>query len=218
MGAVQTYDQDAPFFENPDATHCLQAALKMVLKRFRPEHELSWAALDAITGKVEGYGTWPFAGLTWLQARGLHLTNVELMDNARFAAEGIAYLAELAGPEHVKSVDQGPDLKRVQAEAAVFVEKVHCEIRIPTIDDVRRAVADGGLAICHVNSKALNGRDGYTGHFVVVKGFDRHGLVVHDPGPPGQANRKVSFEAFEKAWAYPKPAVKTLVIVRDATP
>jgi hypothetical protein len=211
---MQRYDQDVPFIANPDATHCYQAALKMVLQRFRPAHDQSWTALDRITGKVDGFGTWPFAGLTWLQGQGLDLTSVELMDNGRFAAEGRPYLAEFRGQEFA-SVDAGLDLTHVQAEAAIFVEKVRSEVRVPTIDDIRRAVADGCLVMCHVNSKNLNGREGYTGHFVIVKGFDEHGLILHDPGPPSEANRKVSLDAFERAWGYPTAAVKWLVVIRD---
>jgi hypothetical protein len=212
---MQHHDQDVPFVANPDATHCFQAALKMVLQRFRPPHDQAWAALDRITGKTDGFGTWPFAGLTWLSELGLDLTNVELMDNRRFAAEGRAYIAEVAGKEFAESLDRGLDLSRVQAEAASFVEKVRYEVRIPTIDDIRRAVTAGSLVICNVNSRALNGRDGYLGHFVVAKGFDEQALIVHDPGPPGEANRKVPFDVFEKAWAYPNATVKWLVVVRD---
>ena len=211
---MQRCDQDMAFIANPDATHCFQAALKMVLQRFR-SRDLSWEELDRITGKVDGFGTWPFAGLTWLSELGLDLTNVEHMDNRRFAREGRAYIAEVTDREFAESLDRGLDLSRVQAEAAVFIDKVRCEVRIPTIDDIRRAVRAGGLVICNVNSRALNDREGYLGHFVVVKGFDEQGLIVHDPGPPGEANRRVPFETFEKAWAYPNATVKWLVVVRD---
>jgi hypothetical protein len=208
-------DQDVPFVANPDATHCYQAVLKMVLLRFRPHRDQSWEALDRITGKVDGLGTWPFAGLTWLHDQGLDLTNVELMDNGRFAAEGRAYIAELAGQEFADSHHRGLDLSSVQAQAKTFVEKVRCEVRIPTIDDIRRAVSAGCLVICNVNSRALNGHEGYLGHYVVAKGFDEHGLIVHDPGPPGEASRRVAFAAFEHAWASPTAAVKWLVSVRE---
>ncbi|HVY63271.1 MAG TPA: C39 family peptidase [Gammaproteobacteria bacterium] len=207
-------DQDVPFFANPDATHCFQAALKMVLGRFRPQLEHSWEELDRITGKVEGFGTWPFAGYTWLKAQALDVTNIEIMDNARFAAEGRAYLAELGGQE-LAQVDAGLDLAPVQAEAAVFVDAVRCEVRIPTLDDVRRAVAAGDIAVCNVNSRVLNGREGYSGHFVVVKGFDERGFVIHDPGPPGKPNRRVAFDAFEKAWSSLSETLKNLVVIRD---
>jgi hypothetical protein len=212
---MTAFDQSVPFVANPDATHCYQAALKMVLGRFRPERDDSWAELDRVTGKVEGQGTWPFAGLTWLHEQGLTLENVELTDNRRFAAEGRAYVAEVAGREFADSLDGGGDLSWVQTQAAVFVEKVRCEVRTPTVDDIRGAVAAGGLVICNVNSRALNGREGYLGHFVVVKGFDEESLIVHDPGPPGQANRKIRLEQFEQAWASPSSAVKWLVSIRE---
>ena len=212
---MQRFEHDVPFFANPDDTHCYQAALKMVLQRFRPQDEHSWATLDRFTGKVEGFGTWPFAGLTWLHEQALQVINIELMDNRRFAAEGRAYIAEVVGQEFAESIDRGLNLSRVQAEAAVFVERVACVVAVPTIDDIRCAVAAGALAICNVNSRALNGREGYLGHFVVVKGFDEQGLIVHDPGPPGQPNRRVSFEMFEHAWAYPSANVKWLAVISD---
>ena len=213
---VTPFDQAVPFIANPDATHCYQAALKMVLRHFRPKSDHSWEALDRFTGKLDGHGTWPFAGLTWLHDQGLDLTNVELMDNKRFATEGRAYIAELAGQEFADSHFRVLDLASVQAEASIFCDKVRCEMRIPTIDDIRRAVSDGCLVVCNVNSRALNAREGYLGHYVVAKGFDEYCLIVHDPGPPGTANRKVSFEAFESAWASPSAAVKWLVVVSNA--
>ncbi len=210
-------DQDVPFFANPDATHCFQAALKMVLGRFRPQLEHSWAELDRITGKLDGFGTWPFAGYTWLQEQALEVTNIELMDNARFAVEGRAYLAELGGQEFAQ-VDAGLDLSQVQADAAVFVARVRSEVRIPTLDDIRRAVSAGDIAVCNVNSRVLNDREGYSGHFVVIKGFDERGFVIHDPGPPGRPNRKVEFAAFEKAWSSFNATLKNAVIIRDTVP
>ena len=213
---MKPYDADVPFFANPDATHCFQAALKMVIASFRPTLDCSWALLDSVTGKVDGVGTWPFAGYTWLHEQGLDVANVELMDNARFAAQGEAYLAELYGPELAAAGVRGIDLMRVQREAAAFVDQVRQETRIPMMEDVCRTVASGGLVICNVNSRALNGREGYMGHFVVVKGFGDDGLVVHDPGPPSTPNRKVAFEAFERAWAYPSEKVKNMVTVSDS--
>jgi hypothetical protein len=203
--------RDVPFYANPDDTHCFQAAIRMVVKCFRPAEEYSWTQLDAITGKVDGYGTWPFAGLMWLHEQGLDVRNIELMDNSRFAREGRSYVAEFC-PELAAPLP--PDLSSEQTAAARFVKLVRCETRIPDLDDVRDFLAAGYLAICNVNSRLLNGRDGYMGHFVVVTSCDATGLVLHDPGPPGEARRRVPIGTFEKAWAYPTERVKSLVAVR----
>jgi hypothetical protein len=205
---------DVPFYANPDATHCFQAALRMVVKCFRPAEEYSWAQLDAITGKADGLGTWPFAGLTWLHDQGLDVRNIELMDNRRFACEGRAYLVEFFGAEFVAGSGLSPDLSADQAAAARFVDAVHCEARVPDLDDVRRLLSEGYLAICNVNSRTLNGREGFRGHFVVVTSCDSGEIVFHDPGPPATPRRRAKIDAFDKAWAYPHERAKNIVAVR----
>ena len=206
---------DVPFYANtPDATHCFQAALRMVLKCFRPAEDYSWAELDAITAKEAGVGTWPFAGLTWLHDQGFDVRNIELMDNRRFALEGRSYLVEFLGEELVAATPLVPDLSLEQAAAAKFVETVHCETRIPSFEDLGRLLADGYLVICNVNSRTLNEREGYSGHFVVVKSCDANELVLHDPGPPPTPRRRVIRGVFEKAWAYPTERAKNIAAIK----
>ena len=196
------------------ATHCFQAALRMVVGCFQPHEDYSWAELDAITAKVEGLGAWPFAGLTWLHGRGFDVRNIELMDNRRFAREGRSYLVEFFGAEFVAASPLPPELGPEQAAAARFVDAVHCETRIPDLDDLRRLLADGYLVICNVNSRMLNERPGYMGHFVVVTSCDASEIVFHDPGPPATPLRHSPIAAFAQAWAYPTERAQNIVAVR----
>ena len=209
-----TPTHDVPFYANtPDATHCFQASLKMVLKCFRPAEEYSWAELDAHTAKAEGLGTFPFAGLTWLHERGLEVRNIELMDNRRFAAEGHSYLIEFFGAEIVAATKLPVSLAAEQAAAARFVDVVRCETRIPDLDELRRLIGQGYLAICNVNSRVLNDTPGYSGHFVVVTACDSNDVVFHDPGLPPTPARRVPTLKFEQAWAYPTERAKNIVAV-----
>lgn len=210
--AASTFD--VPFYANPDSTHCFQAALRMVLKCFRPAEDYSWAQLDAITAKADDIGTWPFAGLTWLCDQGFDVCNIELMDNRRFAREGLPYVVEFLGADIVAASRLGADLSHEQAAAARFVETVHCETRVPDLGDLQRLLADGYLAICNVNSRTLNDSEGYSGHFVVVTSCDAHELVLHDPGQPPTPQRRVPRPKFERAWAYPHERAKNIVAIR----
>jgi hypothetical protein len=91
--------RDVPFYANvPDATHCFQASLKMVLKCFRPSEEYSWADLDVHTAKAEGLGTFPFAGLTWLHERGLPRRGSSRRSIARRAYRGSMIFAGSSPP------------------------------------------------------------------------------------------------------------------------
>jgi hypothetical protein len=211
---MKACDHDVPFYANTeDGKHCFQAAVRMVLKAFRPTLDYSWAALDEVTAKIDGGGTWPFAGTAWLHDQGFEVRYIELADNRRFAAEGKPYLLELYGA-HANAADAKTDYAAEQARASRMVENVRCEVRVPTADDIRGLLLEGFVLICFVNSRALNGRDGYSGHFVVVKGFDAEGLIVHDPGPPATENRQVSYESFERAWGYPDEKAKVVLAVR----
>jgi hypothetical protein len=211
---MKACDHGVPFYSNTeDGTHCFQASVRMVVKALRPALDYSWHALDGVTGKIEGGDTWPFAGTVWLHEQGFDVRYIELADNRRFADEGKAYLLELYG-EHANAADPRTDYAQEQAHARRMVENVRCEVRVPTADDLRTLLSDGFVLICYVNSRALNGKDGHRGHFVVVKGFDAEALVMHDPGPPATENRRMSFAAFERAWGYPDDRTKCVLAVR----
>ena len=62
--------------------------------------------------------------------------------------------------------------------------------------------------MCMVNSRALNNKEGYLGHSIVIIGYTNQEFVLHDPGLPPLENRRVAYELFEKAWAYPDEKAK----------
>jgi uncharacterized protein YvpB len=65
--------------------------------------------------------------------------------------------------------------------------------------------------ICLINSQKLNNKQGYVGHFVVVKGIEDDNLIIHDPGFPPIENRKISYVSFEKAWSAPDENAKNIL-------
>jgi len=60
----------------------------------------------------------------------------------------------------------------------------------------------------------LNKRNGYTGHFVVIKGYDGNLLTIHDPGLPPMENRRIDFQTFENSWAYPNDDAKNIIALK----
>ena len=60
-------------------------------------------------------------------------------------------------------------------------------------------MADGYVAKPMVNSKILNGQEGYEGHSVVVLDVDESDIWFHDPGLPAFENRKISHALFQQA-------------------
>jgi hypothetical protein len=96
----------------------------------------------------------------------------------------------------------------------MFIKHIAAESRIPNQKDLRSLIKDDYLIICNVNSRTLNKKKGFAGHFVLIKGLEDKNYVIHDPGLPPQENRKVNFELFNKAWAYPNNKAKGIMAVK----
>lgn len=201
-----------PFFENtPDNTHCFQAVVKMVATFYWPEEEYSWEELDQITGKEPGMWTWPLKGYLWLQQKGLTISMVEVFDYELFAANGKAYLVDFVGQAVADEQDEHSNIEAEMAYTKQVLEKISVTKRIPTLDDIEKAIAQEKIVICNVNSASLNNRSGYSGHFVIVLDVGDSNVTIHDPGQPAKANRVVSRADFERAWASPAAEQKNIV-------
>lgn len=207
-------DQDVPFYANPDSTHCFQAALKMVLKHYFPSEEHSWGFLDSVTAKVDGLWTWPLAGSVWLASRGLEVRDIELFDYDAFVRDGEGYVTSFYGEEVGRDAIAHSRIGQEQEHALTFLRTVRFEKRQPSHGDLRRLLDEGHLLVCNVNGRVLSDRPGWAGHFVVVKGYDESGFVLHDPGPPPLEGRHVAHETFDRAWSYPHERVRNVISLR----
>lgn len=206
---------DVPFYSNtPDDTHCFQAALKMVLKFFLPDRDFSWEELDRITAKVDGLWTWPTSGLIWLNDKGFNVKNIETFNYKKFIQQGSQYLIDLYGNDVGGAQIKHSDIKQEIGLAGEFVEKIESEVRIPSSSEIVEFVQNGYLVICNINSKVLNKEEGYSGHFVLIKGTSDSGFTINDPGLPALENRTINFEEFERAWAYPNELAKNIIAIR----
>lgn len=203
-----------PFYPNPDNTHCFQAVIKMILKYYLPEDEYSWDGLEKLTGKKEGLWTWPLYGMLRLREMGFSIINMEDFDYHKFVQSGDTYLLERFGKEVGTAQIQNSDIPFEINNAKLFMKYFKDTSKIPSISDIKKLLCENYLIITNLNSSALNGKDGYVGHFVLIYRFDENHLYVHDPGPPPIKARKVSFDIFGKAWAYPSKQDQNLIALR----
>lgn len=200
-----------PFYSNtPDDTHCFQAVIRMVLKYFLPDQKYSWKQLEKMTAKKKGLWTWSMQGLMNLKKIGFDVVNMEDFDYKRFSKEGGKYLIERLGKEVGKAQIKHSDISQEMRIAKKFIKVFGEKTVLPTISDIKKFLKKGYLVGCNVNSKVLDGKKGYVGHFVLVFGFDEKNLYLHDPGLPPRKNRKVPIKRFIKAWAYPSTREKNL--------
>lgn len=200
-----------PFFSNtPDNLHCFQAALRMVLAYYFPARTYSWEELDRLTAHSANY-TWPAAGLLYCASMGFDLRLIDDVDYERFCVEGYDYLVELSGKEVAEDQQINSDLAQEMRYAKEVISTLPIEKRIPSRADIADCLDQGMLVICNVNSCALDGKGGYTGHFVVVIGQNDRGVWLHNPGLPPGENQFIKWNRFEPAWSYPDEHARNIM-------
>lgn len=205
---------DVPFYESTRNLNCFEMSLKMILGYFRPEEDYSLNELEKITRKIPGKYTWPHAALLWLAARSAEVHLIEGFDHQRFIQEGGEYLLDEFGQEVGGDQIRMSDIDQEIAIDKELLQRIKVEKRIPEAGEIKDYLDKGFLVECNLNQDKLNGKVGYTGHSVVIKGYTNQTLIMHDPGLPAYPDRHVTFSDFEAAWAYPEDKIKNIIAIR----
>lgn len=210
-----TINYPVPFYPNtPDDTHCWQASLKMVLKYFEPKKDFSWEELDKITAKKENLDTWPSEGMLWLANHGYTVKVIESFNYLRFSQEGKNYIYSEFGEEVGKAQQEHADIDQGVQLAKQFISKSLWTDRVPDVEEIKNLLKEKYLVICNVNTAKMNNKNGYAGHFVVVKGFDDNHLALHDPGLPPSRERIVEDDTFNDAWGFPNEKARNIKAIK----
>jgi hypothetical protein len=204
-----------PFYSNTsDDTHCFQAVLKMVIDNYDPQIKFSWKDLDKISDKQNNKWTWPISGYIWLKENNYDIQIIEPFDYKKFIKHDGDYLIEEYGVEVGTAQINNSDIKKEQINAKNFIKLINYQKRIPKINEIIYYLNNKYLIICNVNANKLINHQGYTGHFVLIKGYNNKGLFLHDPGLPPRENIYVDLELFERAWSYPNEKAKNICAVK----
>jgi hypothetical protein len=199
------------FFENPDRSHCFQAVLRSVLHQTFPDRGFTWEELDRLTGKRPGRWTWPTTAVLRLREMGIEVVIRECFDYQAFADRGEEYLKEHMGADAARAQAAHSDLPYEREAARRFLEQGVPETRAPDFADLEMLLRQGYAVVCNVNVALLKGKQGYSGHFVLVYALDEASVWLHDPGPPANPAQRVPRDRFMAAWAYPDERARNLM-------
>ena len=206
---------NVPFIPNTkDDLHCLQAAYMMIVKFYKPDFEIEWDEWSKITGFEIDKGTWASAGVLWFSNNGFDVKHYEVFDYDEFFKTGGEYLIQKSGKSIGQWQIEHSNIPLEQERAKQMIDKGLLVDREPTAKDIKEFLDKGYLLHALLNSRRLNGKEGYFGHAVTVIGYDDKSFIVHDPGSPPYPNRNILFEDFEAAWADPNKDSKELDAIK----
>ncbi len=196
---------DIPYYPSfatpghPGGVHCIEMSLKMILGALEPDKQYSIEELEAITAKQPEKASWEMPFFLWFVNRGYQAQHWSMFDFATFAKEGAAYVRRVYGDDVADYQERESDIPGAMEMAPEFVEKVDIIAQRPTIEVMERLLSDGWLLKPCVNSNLLNERPGYTGHSVVIIGFEGDEVIFHDPGLPAYEARREPKQMFQEA-------------------
>ena len=193
---------DVPFVSNtPDDTHCLQAAYMSVVKYFDPKFDISMGEWANLTGYEEGLGTWANAGLVWFSEHGYEVKHYELFYFEEFIKNPKEYMIATHGQEAgtwgYEHTNVPKEIERMKKLLAMDI----VENREPNLEDIKTGINEGYLPRATINACSLDNESGYEGHAVVITGYDDEFIILHDPGLPALANRKIPINLFMASWS-----------------
>lgn len=212
---------EPPFYPNlPDESHCLEACVKMIIEAIPPFTKLDYQELDELTGKnsLTVRYSWPLKLYLELSRIGYEVSVIECFDYKAFVDDPEKYLIDNYGEEVGRDQIENSDLANETFYAQKLIESktVNLINKVPEFQDLFDTISNGSLVICNVNQKILQGDEGYIGHAIVIYGFDKDILYVHNPGPPYMPNQDLDIALFDKAWSYPTQRSRNILAVKSS--
>ena len=199
-----------PFYENFDDTHCFQCTFREILEYFEPDEVWDWQTWDEFTNKEPNKWTWPYRGRLNLLKRGYITHGVAISNISNYLKNGIyPELVKKLGTEAANKQKEMADLNKVEADIHEIIKHPSYiqEVRVPTIKDIKKFLNSNFLVRSIINSRTLNGKDGYISHAVLIYDIDDKFVYMHDSGLPPKPERKVPIETYIKASTTPTEAV-----------
>jgi hypothetical protein len=213
------------FFSNTaDDAHCLHASVKMALASASPSRNFSFPELFALSGNSGQALTWPLRTAATLASSGYKIAYIDPLDLQSFIHDPVQTMTEVYGSEVAEAQVRGSDIEQVVDDARLLLSRnaSMLSFRVPAIDDLISLIQAGYYCICNVNAKALDDREGYAGHFVLLYDWysNEREFVVHNPGLPAQEEMQISEQRFLAAWSYPTDVYRNILAIhsRDNQP
>lgn len=186
-----------PFYSNhEDNMRCMLASYGMIVEHFEGSPQ-NWDELIKLTGYKPGVAAWtikPIVIVTLLE-RGYTIRMIEAFDYKKYLEQGEPYIDEHFDEEAAVWVKENSNILKLRNQIPTFLEHAEYEMRSPQLADIDQMLDDGMLVNVQLNSRKLNGKDGFVSHAIVVFDKDDKGYIAHDPGdPPGIQSRRIPRE------------------------
>jgi len=175
------------------------AAYRSIIDYFL-HRQASWEELEKLSGYTPGRAAWTVQALVAMLDMGFNIRMVEPFDYSRYMKEGESYLKTYFSDEELRWYYEHSNLRDIRSLIPAFLKTVEYECRTATLKDIDDMLDEKRLIFVTVNSRALNGKEGFASHALLVTDKQGGDYIAHDSGgetSPPQSDRKIPRE---KLW------------------
>jgi len=193
---------DVPHYadDTKDQARCVQACLKMILKYFLPNREFNWRDLDKITHKVSKKGTWWFGAYPTLNKLGFEIKEFGAGLYINLHRYGIYYLHKAFSPKLAKFYFKKSNIAEVIKLIPRILGLKIFNKRRASIKDIEKLIRLGYLLMADVDFSNIFSKWYGASHAVVIIGYDKDNLYIHDPAKRRGANLLIKKVIFKRVW------------------
>jgi 23S rRNA pseudouridine1911/1915/1917 synthase len=190
---------DVPFYANhTDGQRSMLAVYRMVIKALAYK-ELSWDELDKLSGHREQRKVWTVKSLTEIATSyDISVKMIEPFDYKRLAREGKDYLYELYDNNEAAWYDDHSNAAALGLYMTQFLATVRPINARATLEDIDAMLNEGRLVSVTIDGAVL-ADGGAQSHAVLVIARQADDYIIHDPGPPSSAGRRIQRQTLWQA-------------------
>jgi len=198
---------NVPFYKSEKDTDCGPLALRMALGYLGEDHsfeEISKLEKQLDTGLVWSIGIARAAKKLGFQVKVLSTTNFNPEEN------NIEYYKKYADNKGMLI------LKEIHEEnKALGIENIEKNMQL---EELLTYVSNKSIPIVLINWNVVAGKEGFSGHFLPITGYDDENVYVHNPGiAKAMAYLPIKRNIFLKAWESKGTDKDTIVIYAKAS-
>lgn len=193
-----------PFYKSVKDTDCGPLALKMALAYFGKHYsfeEISKQERQLDSGLVWSVGIARASRKFGFRTKMISITNFNQEDDIEYYKKysndnGRIVLKELSD-----------EIKKIGVES---------EEKNISLDELLKYVSKDSIPIVLINWFIISKREGFSGHFLLITGYDKENVYVHNPGiANAMAYLSIKKEMFIKAWESKGTDKDCIVIFRN---
>ena len=191
---------DLPFYKNDKTgVQCYQVSMQIPIKHFLKK-ECSLGELDRLTDRRGVFYTYTTQVVPVLYEMGLDVRYYSPIDPSPMLG-GESYIREHYGKDadaYLKFTDMESMIKSVKN----MLKYNLFEQRKMTSEEMEDHIRNGHIVLALIDyAKLIGVKANYSGHVVVMTGFDKDNFYIHQCGPENpEPNMKVKKEVFLAAW------------------